>query len=436
MNKTLNQVVGGILGTTLLASVVLVGVQNTGLNLSRADNTYTISLNNSNSPTLSGGSATRVDEKGITWEYSNASNNASGHVTLGHQGYCGIKSTSSWGITGIGSITANFTAGANSELWLLRSVDGVNWNEDHILTSSEPTASASGWRYIRFYNYSTDNSSISINSINIGYECSGISSTEDVDSTRLVSVLNSSENLTYTSCAGRDTTAISFSKNNNSSSWAVIELDKTYTLEEIKYKKVEFDYYKVNTVPNTSVAFPSIQLYQPNGTKAVGSTQGKDAGKSHYKITDLGNDWYHVEMPISALAPTISGYKTSVKEEDTATKTNQEIGAVKLTVGTCIIDNLRIGSTPTDLGIFNNGTSFNVSDEKPYWFKVAWTGEFHSCTFSFDNPIAEQVAWDNTICKSPFYIRGLSTGTVTVTATLVVGYNRQVLTVSNTLTIN
>ena len=434
--KNFKEIIGLILSITLVFGAIFVATSNElgRINDSRALG-QTIVLNANNSPTISNHNATRVDEKNITWEYNNVESYASGHVTLNHQGYLGISSNTSWGITGISSVTANFVAGQNSELWLLKSVDGVTWNEDSILTSGDATTTTNNWRYIRFYNYSSDSSTIKINSISVEYGCSGVSATEDVDNTRSLNVLNASDNLTYTSCAGRELSAISFSKSGNSSSWAVIGLDRTYTIDEIKYQVVEFDYYKVNTVPNTSLSYPSIQLYQSNGTKAVGSTQSKEATKSHYKVTELGNDWYHVQMPISALAPTISGYKVGSKWEDNAVKTNLEVDSIRLSVGTCIIDNLRFGST-CGLGIFNNGTSFNVSDEKPYWFKVAWAGQFHSCTFTFDTPIAEQVAWDNTTCKSPFYIRGLATGTVVVTATLVVGYNRQTLTISNTLTIN
>ena len=443
--KTAILIIGSVLLPASVAGALFFASTKT-LSLSKAD-TYSITLNQSAQPTLDSSGAGTLDVETtngneITWEYSNAESYVSGHVSLKHQGYVGISSGSDFGITGISGLTVNFVSN-NNELWLLKSTDGVTWNEDHILESGTLTSTANNWRYIRLYNWSDNNTAININSINVSYSCDqslrNESAKENIDNARAANVLGKSDNLTATDVAGRDTKAISFAKSNNSSSYAIISLGTTCTLDDIKYKKVEFDYYKVNTVPNTQLSYPSIQLYK-DASKTVGSAQSYEPakGKTHYKITVLGNDWYHIEMPVSALAPTISGYKipSTGKWEDTAAKTNQEVNAVKLSVGTCIIDNLIISSSPTALGIFNNGTSFNTTDEKPYWFKVAWTGEFYSCTFSFDTPIAEQVTWDNTTCKSPFYVRGLNTGDVIVTATLVVGYNRQTLTISNTITIN
>ena len=67
--------------------------------------------------------------------------------------------------------------------------------------------------------------------------------------------------------------------------------------------------------------------------------------------------------------------------------------------------------------------------------KVSWAGVLHSCTFSFDVPgIAEQENDPTSVI--PFYLHGLSSGTVVVTATVVAGYNRSVSTISNVITVN
>ena len=52
----------------------------------RADNTNSIVLDESNSPTLSSGEGIMVDSKGVTWEYHNASDYNNGHVELNHEG--------------------------------------------------------------------------------------------------------------------------------------------------------------------------------------------------------------------------------------------------------------------------------------------------------------------------------------------------------------
>ena len=435
--KLITKIVGACLGLALIGSVGIVALNNS-VKLTHAS-AHNITLNIDNSPDLSNGEGTQ-DINGVEWEYYNASENETGHVTIGHQGYAGVASTTDWGYTGVDSITANFTANDN-ELWLLTSYDGIEWNEEQTLVSGQEVTNVKNWRYLRFYNWSDENNlnrNIDITSINIGYECSGNTATEDIDNAR--EVINKSDNLTWTTTTGREHTALEFTKSGKSSSWAIIGLKQVYYLKDIRYKTVEFDYYKPDFDPEKPV-YPSIQLYK-NETTTLGSSQDYSSAKSHYKVTELPNGWHHIQVPISALAPTISGYKTSVKWEDTAVQLEDNkhnpttVSAVKLTVGTCIIDNLRFGSNMETLGMFNNGFSFNMNDEKPYWFKVAWAGEFHSCTMTFEPAIAEQVAWDNTICKSPFYIRGLQTGSVEVTATIVCGYNRQTKTIKKTITIN
>ena len=270
--------------------------------------------------------------------------------------------------------------------------------------------------------------------MSISYSCSGISPTEDIDSAKVENVITTSSNLT----AEKETVdispnsiggeAIKFTKSNNSSSNMILGFGEEYVIEDVAFKKVEFD------MKTSNINYgKTLQLV--HDTSTVGTTIDSNKHTS-YKITSLEDEWYHVEVPITALSPTISGYKVDGKWQDVNTKISSKINGVKINAGNCIIDNFRLGSTSSDLGLFNNGSSFNVSDAKPYWLKVSWTGQFHSCVLTFDNSIAEQVLWDNVICRSPFYVRGLSTGTVTVTATLTVGYNRQIHTIQSILTIN
>lgn len=399
---------------------------------------YTITLDNDNSPELTNGEGTNdIDEKGIIWEYHNASDNNNGHVTLGHQGYFGAT-TSGYDYKGIDNVVATFTAGEGAELWLLSSYNGTAWNEVCQLTSGEPTTVANNWRYVRFYCWDESNNLVNVESVTLGYSCEGVTETEDIDVAKIENV-DSVQNVTYEeetetlSPLGNSNRAVRFTKISGST-YCVFSLNHTYTLEEIATKKIEFDFYH-----NGNTYRPNIQLFNTNTGKAIGTSM--DSSKNCYKKTTINDEWVHIELPIFAIAPTISGYKAYDEKQgkkvwqDTAIPLTTEINAVKITLGTSVIDNLRISSEQCEIGIFNNGTSFGVNDAKPYWFKVAWVGAFHSCTFTFDNPIAEQVEVDPTVCRSPFYIRGLEPGTVTVTATIVYGYDRQVGTISNTITV-
>ena len=128
---------------------------------------------------------------------------------------------------------------------------------------------------------------------------------------------------------------------------------------------------------------------------------------------------------------------THVGHGDTVTA-NKEVDRIRLNTSNSVIDNLRIDCIPSNqsdytLGIYNNGTSFGHGGY--YWMKVSWSGILHSCTFTFDVPgIAEQENDPTSVI--PFYLHGLSAGQVVVTATLVVGYNRSVATISNTITVS
>jgi len=431
MGNKLGYISIAALGALCFSGVILSTNNKTDLTHIRAEGNNIV-LNRNNAPTLSNGSGSIVDNKGVTWEYYNATDYSSGHVTLNHQGYFGIANNSAWGYTGINELSVNFNSTDGDELWLLKSTDGINWNEDKILTSNTPVESANNWRYIRFYNYSNNSTSVDINSVSLSFSCSGLSATEDIDAAHIENVVGTSTNITYT----RETVEISpnsiggeamrFTKSGSGSTTLTLGLGKTYTIGEIQNSKIEFDM-------KTSNINYGKTLTLMHDTSSISSTV--DSSKhSAYKCTNITDDWYHIEVPVTSLISTISGYGS----QDIPAKNieKKEVNAIKINAGTCVIDNLKIGSTSTPLGIYNNGTSF--SSGSVYWFKVAWVGKLHSCTMTFDNPIAEQVSTNDPNIKngSPFYIRGLSSGTINVTAQLIMGYDRHVLTIQKTLTVN
>ena len=80
---------------------------------------YHFDLDENNSPELTDGEGTWTEERrNVTWEYHNASDNPNGHITLNHQGYFGVSSTTINGLTGVENVTATFTGGENCELWV------------------------------------------------------------------------------------------------------------------------------------------------------------------------------------------------------------------------------------------------------------------------------------------------------------------------------
>ena len=427
MNKLWNKIAAVTLSITVLGAVIVAGTQTTsGFNRMKA-NAYTAILNANNSPSLSSGEGTMVDDRGVTWEYYNASDYASGHITLNSDSYFGISSSTSYGYTGIDGIRASFSSG---ELWLLMSVDGINWHEGEKLASNMESHVADSWRYVRFYSYQN---TININSVSFDYSCSGISSTEDVDAAKVDNVISTSENLEYEKTTSDlspnsiNGEAISFNKVGTGSTEITLSLGKNYVIGENAYRKIEFDMKTSNINYGKTV-----QLLGENNYKSSTITSSKH---SAYHCTSLGNDWYHIEVPITCFVSLISGYD----QQDIPTKNiaNKTFNSIKINAGTCVIDNLRVGGTPTELGLYNNGASLSVGSV--YWLKVAWTGELHSCTMTFEpSGIARQIPLTDPNLKngSPFYVEGLSSGDVLVTATLVVGYNRQSLTIQKTLTVN
>ena len=447
MEELRRYIYSGIVFTGILAfagAIFCASPKNISFVRTKATNDSTIILNSSNSPTLTNGEGTTQDQKNVTWEYHNASDYASGHVSLSHEGYFGVSQYSPYGVTGISELTITFNAGSAGELWLLNSIDGINWGEvemvkkpDETSKTSSTTTSVNDWRYIRFYYYDTNSGSIAINNVTISYSCSGISAQEDVDSAKDSNVVSTSSNLTHApeyvdlspNSSGGE--AISFTKSDTVKSEIVLGFGKTYKVGPTQNAKIEFDMKTAN------IAYgKTIQLM--NGSSTLGSNIDSSKASS-YKCTNIQDDWYHIEVPITTLISVISGYYPSQDKPPTNVQ-NKEYNGIKINAGTCIIDNLRVTSTQCDLGIFNNPT-WKPEVGHAFWLKVSWVGilypELVTITFN-DDTLGMRIPLDdpNLMNGSPFYIELLRTGTLIITCTVVSGYNRSVHTVQHSITIN
>jgi hypothetical protein len=228
---------------------------------------------------------------------------------------------------------------------------------------------------------------------------------------------------------GNSTRAIRFTKSGSASTNVVIAFNRQYTVADIAYQKVEFDLKGFVGYDKT------IELV--NGTAKVG-TSISSKQHSSYKITNIQDDWYHIEVPITTFVSTISGYKN--KDLPATNVENKEINAIKINAGNCVIDNLRISSSPCELGIFNS-TTYKPTVGEIFWVKVSWVGKLYpeavGISFS-DDSMARRILLTDPNLKhgSPFYIELLTSGTLTVTCTVVSGYNRTVHTIQHTITIN
>lgn len=216
-----------------------------------------------------------------------------------------------------------------------------------------------------------------------------------------------------------------------------ISTDRDYTVGEIKYFKVEFDYYYAEKREQAGRGYPSVQLLYNNGKK--GANQGGVETvneKSPFIAAAIDEGWWHLEYYITAMIPTM------VDHGDTALSLNQKINGIQINdrsiydynskTAFIIIDNLKFSADLSSrLGLFNRTTTCSVNGY--YWVKVAWVGEIQDIAFTFsDDTIAEH---DDASTKSPFYIKGLKAGTVVVTVTMVLGEEHQILSISNTITV-
>lgn len=430
----------GLVGATVSAGVL--ASTNLGLYLKRNQNEgYTRVLDDNNQPTLNAGEGTMTDSVGVIWEYHNATSYNNGHVSLSHDGYFGIKSNTPYGIPGITSVTATFTAGTGGELWLLKSVDGITWSDECILESGSSSDKANDWRFVRFYYYA-DNSgntgSVNIDSVTINYTCADHdtkSAMEAVDGAKYDNVISASSNLNYAaettdiSPKSINGEAVKFTKKSNGTTTIYLGFGKTYTIGQVENAKVEFD------MKSSDVSYNQTLQLSSNST-GFGSTIESNKHTT-YHCTNIQDDWWHIEVPIAALCSTISGY--AKKDNPAGNIKSKEFNAIKINAFNCVIDNLRICSSPLGLGNYNSPT-WVPSIGEIYWLKTGWVGKLYHEKVTMvlsDSNLARHIPITDPNLKhgSPFYLELLDEGTLTVTCTVVCGANRRSYTIQNTFEI-
>lgn len=216
-----------------------------------------------------------------------------------------------------------------------------------------------------------------------------------------------------------------------------VDLDQDYNLYDIATCKIEFDYYHTYKREQNTKGFPKLQLFRDSIGR--GTAQGGDDTITEiapYVVTNIDDDWWHLEYYITSMCPTMADHQDKPQ-------TNYQINRIKFTdrgvydyadvTGWFVMDNLLITNEPgARLGLFNRTAGDSVG--KFFWFKVAWSGELHSCVLTTSD--TSLAIWDDESTKSPFYVKLLARGSVTITATLEIGSNHQVFTISNTITIS
>ncbi len=215
-----------------------------------------------------------------------------------------------------------------------------------------------------------------------------------------------------------------------------IDLDREYNLYDIATCKIEFDYYHAYKREQNTKGFPKLQLF--SNSTGRGTAQGGDETPSAiapYTVTNIDEDWWHLEYYITSMCPTMADH------QDTP-QSNYKINRIKFidrgvydytgVTAFMIIDNLVFTNEPgVRLGLFNRTAGDKVG--RFFWFKVAWSGELHSCVLTTSD--SSKAVWDDESTKSPFYVKLLAAGQVTITATLEIGSNHEIFTISNTITI-
>lgn len=223
-----------------------------------------------------------------------------------------------------------------------------------------------------------------------------------------------------------------------------INFDRDYYLSEIKYYKFEFDYYHKYKREQHTRGFPKLQFMINNST--LGTDQGGTddcTAKSPFVATAIDEDWWHLEYYVFAHMPTLA------KHSDTPIALTKKVNGVRIndrtmydyagTTAFAVIDNMSFSAeTAPRLGIFNRWT--NAASGQGFWFKVAFAGELHSVTLSSSDPTVAVPEFDprDTISNaapfpngSPFYFSLLKPGKVTFTATLEVGDNHEIQTITS-----
>lgn len=222
-----------------------------------------------------------------------------------------------------------------------------------------------------------------------------------------------------------------------------ISFDRDYYLSEIRYFKFEFDYYHRYKREQYNKGFPKVQFTINNST--LGSDQGGTdtcTDKSAFVATVIDENWWHLEYYVFAHMPTLTNHG------DSPIALTKKINGVRIndrtvydyagTTAFVVIDNMVFSAQPASrLGIFNRWTGDVVG--KWFWVKIAFAGTLHSCVLTSSDPtvaLPEFAADDTTSTTapfpngSPFYVKLLKAGTFNITATLELGDNHDVYTIT------
>lgn len=216
-----------------------------------------------------------------------------------------------------------------------------------------------------------------------------------------------------------------------------VDLDQDYDLYDIATCKIEFDYYHTYKREQNTKGFPKLQLFHDSIGR--GATQGGDdiiTEIAPYVVTNIDEDWWHLEYYITSMCPTMADHQDKPQN-------NYKVNRIKFTdrgvydyadvTSWFVMDNLMLTNEPgARLGLFNRTAGDTVG--KFFWFKVAWSGNLHSCILTTSD--TSLAVWDDESTKSPFYVKLLARGQVTITATLEIGSNHEIFTISNTITIS
>ena len=207
-------------------------------------------------------------------------------------------------------------------------------------------------------------------------------------------------------------------------------------LYDIATCKIEFDLYHTYKREQNTKGFPKLQLFY--NTTGRGAAQGGDdtiTDIAPYVVTNIDEDWWHLEYYVTSMCPTMCDPQDTPQSNYKVNRINfidRGVYDYSGTTGFFIIDNLVFTNEPgARLGLFNRTAGDSAG--KFFWFKVAWSGDLHSCVLTTSNPSV--AVWDDESTKSPFYAKLLSAGTVTITATLEIGSNHEIFSISNTITV-
>ena len=394
---------------------------------------YQTVLNANNAPVLTNGEGTMVDDKNVTWEYHNASDLVNGHVSLGHQGYFGVSSSTDWGYATISAITVNFTSGENGELWLLTSLDGTAWSEAEKLTSGTATINANNWNFVRFYGYDASNALINVSSVTIDYECNGSDPDEDTDLAKIENVrqhdaTNLSVETQNVSPRGHSTEALRLTSTNGRSTnnhVTIFNIPAT-TLGKIKHMKVEFDYYYAEKRdPKKAPGYPTSAMANADG--AFGNEK-TIAGAKGFTYEDIGGGWWHMECYVNAYLQlseyALSASVTGIVIKDNAIYTHDTSAGEK--VGFIIIDNLRMTCYENSAIIVNAWDTVEIggTGDHKYFIRECVGGTINSVSYAISDEtygtlyMGQKNNNGNNLC----YINPIAQGDVVVTITYNLGY--------------